>query len=65
VLNAANEIAVDAFLAGTVPFLAIAEVIEMTLAALPAEPLDSIEALVYADLTARERAQRIMRRSFC
>ena len=65
ILNAANEIAVDAFLAGTLPFLAIAELIEMTLSALPSVPAADLETLLYADLTARKEAQRIMRRSFC
>ncbi len=65
VLNAANEIAVAAFLEGTLPFLAIAEVIEATLAAVPAEPQTTLEGLIYADLTARREAQRIMRGAFC
>jgi 1-deoxy-D-xylulose-5-phosphate reductoisomerase len=64
-LNAANEIAVAAFLAGSLPFLAIDEVIEGTLEALPAESAADLDALVYADLTARREAQRIIRRSFC
>ena len=64
-LNAANETAVEAFLAGTLPFLAIAELIEMTLSAIPAVPAGDLETLLYADLTARKEAQRIMRRSFC
>jgi 1-deoxy-D-xylulose-5-phosphate reductoisomerase len=65
VLNAANEVAVAAFLGGTLPFLAIAEVIEATLDAMPAEPVSSVEGVVYADLTARREAQRMMRRAFC
>ena len=65
VLNAANEVAVAAFLDGALPFLAIAEVIEQTLAAQPAEPQTNLESLIYADLTARQRAQRIMQRAFC
>jgi 1-deoxy-D-xylulose-5-phosphate reductoisomerase len=65
ILNAANEVAVAAFLDGTLPFLAIAELIEATLAAMPAEPADTLEGLIYTDLTARQHAQRIMRRSFC
>jgi len=65
VLNAANEVAVAAFLEGTLPFLGIAEVIEQTLAAQPAEPQTNLESLIYADLTARQRAQRIMQRAFC
>jgi 1-deoxy-D-xylulose-5-phosphate reductoisomerase len=63
ILNAANEIAVAAFLAGTLPFLAIAEVIAATLDAMPAEPVETLERLIYADLTARQHAQRIMRRA--
>jgi 1-deoxy-D-xylulose-5-phosphate reductoisomerase len=65
VLNAANEIAVAAFLDGTLPFLAIPELIESTLTRLPTAPADDLDALVYADLTARREAQRIMQRSFC
>jgi 1-deoxy-D-xylulose-5-phosphate reductoisomerase len=63
ILNAANEIAVAAFLAGTLPFLAIAEVIAATLDAMPAEPVAALQGLIYADLTARQHAQRIMRRA--
>jgi 1-deoxy-D-xylulose-5-phosphate reductoisomerase len=65
VLNAANEVAVEAFLAGTLPFLAIAEVIELTLAAHSPTAPGNLDDLIYVDLTARNQAQRIMRRSFC
>ena len=65
ILNAANEVAVAAFLDGNLPFLAIAELIEATLAAMPAEPVHSIETLLHADLTARQIAQRKMRQGFC
>jgi 1-deoxy-D-xylulose-5-phosphate reductoisomerase len=65
VLNAANEVAVAAFLQGALPFLGIAEVIEETLAAVSAEPQTTLEGVVYADLTARREAQRIMQRAFC
>jgi 1-deoxy-D-xylulose-5-phosphate reductoisomerase len=65
ILNAANEIAVAAFLDGTLPFLGIPELIEATLNELSATPADELDALVYADLTARREAQRIMHRSFC
>lgn len=64
-LNAANEVAVEAFLAGTLPFLAIADVIEATLAELPPSPVVDAETLVHRDLTARDTARRIMRRAFC
>ncbi len=65
ILNAANEVAVTAFLDGTLPFLAIPELIEATLAAMPAEPSNTLEELIYTDLTARQHTQRIMRQSFC
>lgn len=65
ILNAANEVAVAAFLQGSLPFLAIAELIEATLDAQPCETLVNLEQLVYVDLTARQHAQRIMRTSFC
>jgi 1-deoxy-D-xylulose-5-phosphate reductoisomerase len=65
ILNAANEIAVGAFLERTLPFLAISELVESTLAAVPSVPVDSVETLVHADLTARQAAQRIIRRAFC
>jgi 1-deoxy-D-xylulose-5-phosphate reductoisomerase len=53
VLNAANEIAVHAFLAGRLPFLGIAEVIEDTLATLPPEPVRAFDTLLDADRRAR------------
>jgi 1-deoxy-D-xylulose-5-phosphate reductoisomerase len=53
VLNAANEIAVHAFLAGRLPFTAIAETIDRTLAELPAEPVRDFESLYDADRAAR------------
>jgi 1-deoxy-D-xylulose-5-phosphate reductoisomerase len=53
VLNAANEIAVHAFLAGRLPFLGIAEVIERTLEALPGVPVRAFESLYEADREAR------------
>ena len=53
VLNAANEIAVHAFLEGRLPFIAIAETIERTLSELPAEPVRAFESLYDADRAAR------------
>jgi 1-deoxy-D-xylulose-5-phosphate reductoisomerase len=55
-LNAANEVAVAAFLAGRIPFTAIASVIADTLHAFPAAPADSLAALMEADSTARRKA---------
>jgi 1-deoxy-D-xylulose-5-phosphate reductoisomerase len=57
VLNAANEIAVHAFLEGRLRFLEISEVIERTLAELPSEPVRSFESLYEADRQAREAAR--------
>jgi 1-deoxy-D-xylulose-5-phosphate reductoisomerase len=55
-LNAANEVAVHAFLAGRIGFLSISAVIEQTLAALPAEPVHSFDSLAEADADARRVA---------
>jgi 1-deoxy-D-xylulose-5-phosphate reductoisomerase len=56
VLNAANEIAVHAFLQGRLRFLEIAAVIEQTLQELPSEPVISFESLYEADRQARTLA---------
>lgn len=56
VLNAANEVAVHAFLAGQLPFTGIAEVIERTLNALPGQPIHSFDVLYETDHRARELA---------
>ncbi len=56
ILNAANEIAVHAFLDGRLAFTAIAETIEHTLSELPAEPVRAFESLYEADRQAREVA---------
>jgi len=56
VLNAANEIAVHAFLDGRLGFLGIAEVVEATLDRLPAEPVRAFESLYEADREARDVA---------
>jgi 1-deoxy-D-xylulose-5-phosphate reductoisomerase len=61
VLNAANEMAVHAFLAGDLAFLGIAEVIERTLDALPPQPVRHFSDLYRADAEARERARELCR----
>jgi 1-deoxy-D-xylulose-5-phosphate reductoisomerase len=53
VLNAANEAAVAAFLAGAIGFLDIAELVERALEAAPAEPLTSLDQVLEADRRAR------------
>jgi 1-deoxy-D-xylulose-5-phosphate reductoisomerase len=59
-LNAANEVAVHAFLAGRLPFSEIPAVIEETLAALPAAGVHSFEALGDADSRARRTAAELV-----
>jgi len=56
VLNAANEVAVHAFLNGNLSFLGIAEVIERTLVRLPPARVRAFESLYEADREAREHA---------
>jgi 1-deoxy-D-xylulose-5-phosphate reductoisomerase len=56
VLNAANEIAVHAFLEGRLRFLEIPAVIEQALEELGSEPVSSFESLYEADRQARELA---------
>jgi 1-deoxy-D-xylulose-5-phosphate reductoisomerase len=62
VLNAANEVAVEAFLAGRVPFTAIAEIVEGTLEVVPAVAPSHFEDLYAADAQARETAVAIVER---
>ena len=60
VLNAANEVAVHAFLAGRLGFLDIAGVIETALERLPAQPIHSFESLYAADREARALAGELV-----
>ncbi|HEX3832741.1 MAG TPA: 1-deoxy-D-xylulose-5-phosphate reductoisomerase [Solirubrobacteraceae bacterium] len=59
-LNAANEVAVHAFLQGRLRFLGIAEVIERTLARLPRQRLHSFDSLAAADAEARRVAGELV-----
>ena len=62
VLNAANEVAVDAFLGARVGFTRIAELIERTLAAAAGATLpgdESLEAVLEVDAWARRTAARL------
>ncbi|CAB4881603.1 unannotated protein [freshwater metagenome] len=60
VLNAANEIAVEAFLGGRIPFTDIATTIAATLDRLPGEPVRSFDTLYEADRAARETAAALL-----
>ncbi|HEX3873906.1 MAG TPA: 1-deoxy-D-xylulose-5-phosphate reductoisomerase [Solirubrobacteraceae bacterium] len=57
VLNAANEIAVHAFLAGRLAFLGIADVIDAVLDQLGSQPVRAFETLFEVDRRARELAR--------
>jgi 1-deoxy-D-xylulose-5-phosphate reductoisomerase len=59
VLNAANEVAVYAFLAGDLSFVGIPRVIESTLSELPAQPVRHFSDLYAADAQAREVARGV------
>jgi len=60
VLNAANEIAVHAFLGGRLPFLGIAEVVELALRQLPPQPVRAFDSLYDADREARALAAELV-----
>jgi 1-deoxy-D-xylulose-5-phosphate reductoisomerase len=60
-LNAANEVAVEAFLAGRLPFTAIPDVIESTLQSLQPAAADSLESVMEGDGAARRAATERVR----
>jgi 1-deoxy-D-xylulose-5-phosphate reductoisomerase len=60
VLNAADEVAVEAFLAGRIPFTGIPEVIDRTLEAIPGGPVRHFEDLFDVDTAAREHARGLI-----
>jgi 1-deoxy-D-xylulose-5-phosphate reductoisomerase len=59
VLNAANEVAVHAFLAGDLSFTGIPRVIDSTLSELPAQPVRHFSDLYAADSQARDVARGV------
>jgi 1-deoxy-D-xylulose-5-phosphate reductoisomerase len=61
VLNAANEVAVAAFLEGTLPFLGIPDVVERTLARVDPAPAGSLDEFVAVDVDARRIAAGLTR----
>jgi 1-deoxy-D-xylulose-5-phosphate reductoisomerase len=61
VLNAANEIAVDAFLNGAIGFTDIARVIEQSMRAVARREADCLETIFEADGEAREVAMALMK----
>jgi 1-deoxy-D-xylulose-5-phosphate reductoisomerase len=62
VLNAANEVAVSAFLQGKARFLTIPALVEDALAALPPQPATSLDALREADARARRFVEQSLSR---
>ncbi len=62
VLNAANEIAVDAFLRGKIGFMQIPETVEKTVDAHPPAPLESLDQVLAADAWARRFATELVGR---
>jgi 1-deoxy-D-xylulose-5-phosphate reductoisomerase len=60
VLNAADEVAVEAFLDRRLPFTGIPEVIESTLGALPGGPVRHFDDLFDVDAAAREHARNLI-----
>ncbi len=61
ILNAANEVAVAAFLDGELPFLGIAEVNETVLERLPARHEGNLDDVLAADNEARNLARQLIR----
>jgi 1-deoxy-D-xylulose-5-phosphate reductoisomerase len=60
VMNAANEVAVDAFLSGKIKFTDIALLIEKTMNAHVAHALSSIEEVMNADLWGRKKTRELL-----
>jgi 1-deoxy-D-xylulose-5-phosphate reductoisomerase len=60
VLNAANETAVHAFLAGQIRFLDIAATVERTLELMPGDSLDSLDDVYNLDRAARDLAANLV-----
>jgi 1-deoxy-D-xylulose-5-phosphate reductoisomerase len=61
VFNAANEVAVAAFLEGRLPFLAISEVVAEALSAADRVPARDLDELVAADAAARRYAEEALK----
>lgn len=58
VLNAANEVAVEAFLARKIAFRAIAELVESVLSRLPQQRIDTLDAVIDTDVRSRALAHQ-------
>ena len=60
VLNAADEVAVEAFLQHRLGFLGIADVVSSTLTAVPWRPLETVDDVLEVDREARETAASLI-----
>jgi 1-deoxy-D-xylulose-5-phosphate reductoisomerase len=60
VFNAADEVAVEAFLDGMIPLGGVPEVVEQVLASIPAAPVESLAQLRDVDAAARARARELL-----
>ena len=65
VLNAANEIAVAAFLDEGLPYLQIPAVVEKVLNAIPSSGANSLEVILSIDTRAREAAKEVVKDILC
>jgi len=63
VMNAANEVAVEAFLDRRLPFLQITSIIEETLTRVGTLPLGTLDDVLAADIAAREHAAMLITRA--
>jgi 1-deoxy-D-xylulose-5-phosphate reductoisomerase len=61
ILNAANEIAVAAFLDEGMPYLQIPQVVEKTLNAIQVSSVDSLEVILDIDAQARRAAREFIK----
>lgn len=59
-LNAADEVAVEAFLANEIPFLAVTDVVQEVVETVESRPATSLEAIIDADREAREVARALL-----
>ncbi len=65
VLNAANEVAVEAFLQGEVGFAEIPSIIEAVRAQIPCEPAPSLAIIQELDQQARRLSKELILKDFC
>ena len=65
VLNAANEVAVEAFLGGEIGFLEIPSIIEAVRSQIPCEPAPSLAIIRDLDRQARRLSKELILKDFC